>query len=138
MKSSRTIREAFTRIAVCTAVLVTSLLSQSLHNLQHRLEDAAAGRSDASQDLSPSCSCAFHRHCESSDSHKHDGSDDSTPSHDSHNCAICYVLGLSATTPVVVGLEQTSEVCFERLIELSEFASSEFIAETYARGPPIA
>lgn len=138
MKSSRTIREIVTRIAVCAAVLVTSLFGPGLHNLQHRIENAAQRKSADSTDPHTLCSCAFHRHCELTDQSRDDDSSSSAPSHDSHNCAICYVLGLSSTAPVLTQIEPVGDILVESLVEFREFAKSECLAETCARGPPIA
>ena len=137
VKSSRPIREVFARIAVCAAVLATSLFGRSLHDLQHQILDASvAGTSTAETERTsrPSCHCAFHSHCEPTDGRS--DHNDSKPSHDSDSCAICYVFGLSATSTPMVDVPQADEPHTDFVVVQSESACSEFRSCCKARGPP--
>lgn len=137
MKSSGPIREVFARLAVCAAVLATSLFGRSLHELQHQVLDAVSESvvSDGHSSSKTTCHCAFHSHCHEPEQGSSERND-SKHSHDSDNCAVCYVIGLAATSPVAVSIHQTEESLVDRLVVRSESARSEFVSIGKARGPP--
>jgi len=143
---ARSIFEPMTKFVACAAFLVCSLFGKSLHDLHHVLEEST-------QEKSSSGGCQSHRLCHGDREHRH-GSDDhgstghdqsgghrhseQSPghSHDSHNCAVCYALCISATTPesVAVSTDQTP-------VSWQLFIVKETIAECCrysdeARGPP--
>lgn len=151
LSRARSFFEPLTKFVACAAFLACSLFGKSLHDLHHVLEDST-------QEKSSSGCCHSHRLCHGDREHRH-GSDDQNPddqsstrhdqsgghrhleqapghSHDSHNCAICYALSISATAPesVAVSTDQTP-------VSWQFFIVKETIAECCrysdeARGPP--
>ena len=140
------------RIAVCTALLANALCGKSLHLWQHAAEAAlqnasAVGRSECN----PRESSAGHDHGNCRNSivpaacrHPHSDcdhsqvpcSDNPRNSHDHNDCAICYVIGLSATSPELATVCLPPATVCERVAIRSESADTILAPHCDARGPP--
>ena len=142
----------FVRIAVCTALLTNALFGKTLHEWQHAIEasrhlDSAGSGSE----YKPLETTAGHNHrncrnsvvpaaCRNSHSDCHHSqspcSDHPRDSHDHNNCAICYVIGLSATSTECTTVCLHTETVRERIAIGSESADSFLAPLCAARGPP--
>lgn len=144
---ARSIFEPVTKFVACAAFLACSLFGKPLHDLHHVLEDSTLNESAAG------FCCHSHTHCDSDSSHRH-GSDqhastqpehsdghrhsDQSPghSHDSHNCAVCYTLCISATSPQSVAVSVDQDAASWQLVVLSETFAETCYHSDEARGPP--
>ncbi len=141
----------FVRIAVCAALLANALFARSLHLCQHTAEAAMdAQQVGPSQECGQRARCNHHSHtCGRSEivpvpgrpTHSRCHNSHSPGSEDQHDhdvCAVCYVIGLTATSPEVASIVPRSDAVFGRAPVLSESASTVFRRDCDARGPPTA
>ncbi len=132
VSSSRSISVNIARIVACAAFLACSLFGRTLHDLHHTLEDARPVTS------AHSCSCHSHSACQSTAASPVSGSPEKAPkpSHDSHSCAICYALCISATSAESVTVSLDPRVAAWRFVVPDETIVPRHLHSDEARGPP--
>ena len=133
---SLTNNEAFVRIAAFAAFLACTLFGKPLHDLHHALEDASVADS-----ASHSCGNGHHRcrwHSESPADCEPSQQESPKHSHDSHNCAVCVALCITATAPESPAVSFTVVATPWQVTTFSETLSGRSLHSEKARGPPCA
>ena len=149
----RLIHENAVRIAACVAFLACSLLGKPLHELQHLVDAGQCGhhehsgvaqgkskRNDCGQPCKdrphPAVLSAPERDSESQP--EQHGSGDGLPehSHDSHDCSVCQVLCVSATSTDYYAVSLRPNASKIRDAFKSETLEASAPQSADARGPP--
>jgi|688.fasta_scaffold419421_1 hypothetical protein len=146
----RLIHENAVRIAACVAFLACSLLGKPLHELQHLVgaghcghhehSDVAQGKSKRNDCGQP---CRGRSHpavlpAPERDSESQHGTGHGIPehSHDSHDCSVCQVLCVSATSTDNCAVSLRPNACKIRDAFKSETLEASAPQSADARGPP--
>jgi len=108
-------------------VLMFSLFGRPLHQLQHQIE--AAGHSASADHAGFACDCGHHAPPE-----RETPSD--SPQHNSHDCGVCYVIGLAAVSSDFVIAAESRSALPDWICELNESAPRIAGVTICARGPP--
>jgi len=149
----RLIHENAVRIAACVAFLACSLLGKPLHELQHLVDaghcghhehsDVAEGKSkrndcghSCKDHLPPEDLPASEHRLKSQPEQHGSGHDIPEHSHDSHDCSVCQVLCVSATSTDYCAVSLRPNACKIRDAFKSETLEASAPQSADARGPP--